>query len=473
MSGRAAKLLSLSAAVALAVGFWVYGSRRAATGSVMSAFNDPAAIEQQAAVVARHRDAQRVATAAPAPETAPSPAPIAANRPPAAIAPVPYWTDFRGPLRDGHYRERPIRTSWPAAGLTPVWKQPIGGGHASWVAAHGRAFTIEQRGREEVATAYDVATGREIWTSRWTATFSEHYGGVGPRATPTWSRGEVFILGATGELRALDAATGALRWRTNILDDAGATNLPWGMAASPLVVGDAVVVLPGGSQGRSVVAYDRRSGRRIWSALDDAASYASPMLVTLGGVEQILVFTATRLVGLSLDGARLLWEFAWPSQNGINPSQPLVIGDSRVFVSTDSQQGAALIELSQQNGVFSVREIWRTNRMKNQFTSSVHHDGFIYGLDDSILACLDASTGALKWKGGRYGFGELLLASGHLVLVTEQGELALIRANPDRLEEIVRFPVLDGPTWNHPAIADGLLLLRNITTMAAFDLRPQ
>jgi outer membrane protein assembly factor BamB len=449
----------------------------------MSAFNTPQAIDRQAADVARHRESQRAApppAAAAAPPSRPSapssatpadPAPKAALVEADAATPAPYWTDFRGPLRDGHYRERPIRTDWPATGLTPLWKQPVGGGHASWVVAHGRAFTVEQRGAEEVAAAYDVATGRELWTSAWTATFREHYGGVGPRATPTWSQGTVFALGAAGELRALDAVTGALRWRTNILTDAGASNLEWGMAASPLVVGETVVVVPGGGQGRSVAAYDRRSGRRVWSALDDRASYASPMLVTIAGVEHLLVFTATRLVGLSLDGARLLWEYAWPSQNGINPSQPLRIGESRIFVSTDSQQGAGLIEVSQEGGAFAVREVWRTNRMKNQFTSAVHHDGFIYGLDDGILACLDAATGALKWKGGRYGFGELLLASGHLVLVTEQGDLVLLRATPDRHDERARFAALDGPTWNHPAIADGLLLVRNIQTMAAFDLR--
>ena len=197
--------------------------------------------------------------------------------------PVPYWTDFRGPRRDGDYRERPILTNWPAEGFRPVWKQPVGGGHASFVVAGGRAFTIEQRGNDEVAAAYDVATGRELWTSTWPATFSEAYGGDGPRATPVWRDATLFVLGAAGELRALDAASGQLRWRTNILEDASASNIEYGVAASPLVVGETVVVLPGGSRGRSVVAYRRDSGKQVWSALDDDAAYSSPMLVTLGG----------------------------------------------------------------------------------------------------------------------------------------------------------------------------------------------
>ena len=122
------------------------------------------------------------------------------------------------------------------------------------------------------------------------------------------------------------------------------------------------------------------------------------------------------------------------------------------------------------DGQLTARELWRTNRMNNKFTSSVLHDGFIYGLDESILACIDASTGELKWKGGRYGYGQVMLASGHLIVLTEQGELALVRADPKAHQEITRFPAIEGKTWNHPAMSDGILLIRNIEEMAAFDL---
>jgi outer membrane protein assembly factor BamB len=158
------------------------------------------------------------------------------------------------------YREQPIVTQWPASGLKPIWKQPAGSGYASFVIARGRAFTIEQRGHEEVVAAYDVATGRELWTNTWAAEFRESLGGDGPRATPTWFDGRVYALGALGELRALDEATGKVLWRTNILSDAGAENLTWGMAAAPLVVGDGIVVLPGGAS-QSVVSYHRETGR--------------------------------------------------------------------------------------------------------------------------------------------------------------------------------------------------------------------
>jgi outer membrane protein assembly factor BamB len=363
--------------------------------------------------------------------------------------------------------------------LTPAWKQPVGGGYASFVAGRARAFTIEQRGAYEVVAAYDVMTGRELWAQQWPALFRETMGGDGPRATPTWFDDRVYALGATGELVCLEEATGRVIWRRNILADNGADNLYWGMSASPLIVDDTVVVHPGGSGGRSVVAYHRVTGARVWSAQDDRASYSSPMLVTIGGVRQLLVFSAVRLMGLTPDSGRLLWEYPWVTQPDVNASQPIVIGDNRVSVSTGYGKGAAVIELTRRPGgdgdatagPFDVREVWRNIRMKNQFTSSVLHDGHIYGLDENILACVDAATGELKWKGGRYGYGQILLASGHIIVLTETGELALVRATPERHEELVRFSAIDGKTWNHPAIVDGILLIRNLQEMAAFDLR--
>jgi outer membrane protein assembly factor BamB len=441
----------------------------------------------QAERIERHREAQRAetesaaprpavaeSTATAAPVAAPLPSPSeAAAKPeaPPSIDPAPYWTDFRGPRRDGTYEEVPVLTEWPAAGLTPLWKQPAGGGYASFVVARGRAFTIEQRGPQEVVAAYDVPTGRELWTNSWAAEFRESMGGDGPRATPTWSDGRVYALGASGELRALDDTSGKVIWRTNILDDSHARNLDWGMAAAPLVVDDTVIVLPGGANGQSIVGYNRLTGKRAWSALGDKQAYCSPMLVTLNGVRQLLIVSATRVIGVVPGDGKVLWEYSFPTFNGINAAQPLVIGDNRVFVSASYDAGAAMIELSGSGDHFSVREVWRNKRMKNRFSGSVLHGGVIYGLDEGILAAIDTETGELKWKGGRYGYGQVLLAGGNLIVLTEDGDLALVRAIPDRHEEITRFPVLEGKTWNVPALSGGYLLVRNLAEMAAFDLR--
>ena len=384
-----------------------------------------------------------------------------------------YWPDFRGPRRDGRYDEAPIRTDWPPDGLPRLWKQPIGLGYASFVVADGRAFTIEQRRQQEVVAAYEVETGREAWTHGWDAAFVESMGGDGPRATPTYHDGRIYALGALGELQCLDARSGALVWHRNILTDSDAPNLQWGMSAAPLVVDDKVIVLPGGAKGKSVVAYHKATGEPVWSSLDDPQTYTSPMIATIGGTRQILVVSASRAVALAVDDGHLLWEYPWVTSMAISVAQPLLLGNDRVFLSAGYGHGAAVLEVSRAGDRFTTRTVWENTRMKNKFTSSVLHQGYIYGLDEAILACVDATTGELKWKGGRYGYGQVMLAGDRLIVLSEDGDVALVKATPERHEQEASFPAIAGKTWNHPVIAGGRLLVRNLREMAAFDIAPR
>ncbi len=393
-------------------------------------------------------------------------APVA---PPPATA-IASWTDYRGPARDGVYRQRALAATWPAGGPRRLWRQPIGDGHGSFVAARGLAYTIEQRRDREVVSAYEIATGRERWTVSWGALFSEAMGGDGPRATPTLADGVLYALGAAGELRALRADSGREVWRTNILRDAGADNLQWGMSASPLIVDGKVIVQPGG-RGASMVAYGAATGRAVWKALDDQQAYVSPMLVTLAGRRQIVTITGARAIGVSPDDGSVLWSYPWETELRINIAQPIVIGPSRLFLSSGYGKGAAAIELAPDGDRLHATTLWTHTRMKNKLSSSVLLDGYVYGLDEGILACVEAATGRVAWKNGRYGHGQMLLAGDRLVITTETGELALVHATPERFEELARVPGIEGRTWNVPAIEDGILLVRNAREMAAFDLR--
>ena len=422
----------------------------------------------------RQLEAHRAALQTPAPAMAEAPptalaAPLKAESAATAYGST-YWADFLGPGRLGHYDQKPILTEWPAGGLAQVWKQPVGGGYASFTAANGVAFTIEQRRGNEVVAAYDQRTGRERWTHSWKARFEEMLGGPGPRATPVWDDGRVYALGAEGELRCLESATGKLIWNKNILADNGAANLRWGMSASPLVVDGKVIVTPGGRHGNSVVAYDKLTGHRVWGSQDDKAAYASPTVATVGGRRQLLVMTAKRAVGLTVDDGRLLWEYPWVTEQDINAAQPIAVAANRVYISSGYGHGAAVLELTPQGEGLQPRAAWANTRMKNKFNAPVLYEGHIYGLDEGILACIDVATGDLKWKGGRYGYGQVLLASGNLIVLTEEGDVALVRATPERFQEVSRFTALSGKTWNNPAISDGLLLVRNETEMAAFRI---
>lgn len=391
----------------------------------------------------------------------PAPPPTATPEPSTPQPLSAPWPGFYGALRDGTYREGPILTTWPAKGLAPLWKRPVGLGYGSMAIAQGLVFTLEQRREDEVAVAYDLKSGREVWSNRWKGFFQESMGGDGPRSTPAWDEGRVYFLGAEGEFRCIDATTGKTIWRKNLLEESGAPNLQWGMAASPLVVDDLVVV----ESGKGVTAYDKRSGEKAWNALEDAPSYTAPMVATLAGQRQLVIVLARRAVGLSLDG-KLIWEHPWVTEYDTNSALPIITDATHLILTAGYGHGSALLEV----GPGGVKELWASKSMKSKFNNAVLYQGIVYGMDEGILAAMDATTGQRRWKGGRYGYGQLLLAGDHLVILSETGEIALVKASPEKHEEVARFDAIEGKTWNVPAMAAGKLLVRNGAEMACYQL---
>ncbi|MCB1022602.1 MAG: PQQ-binding-like beta-propeller repeat protein [Bryobacterales bacterium] len=445
---------------------YVFGMRLelSGSGSPIVSFENP---EQHMAELEREREEQPPLPAAPEtvePSAQPNEAAAQPVEPEPAHVAAP-WPSYRGSERDGVIADVEIRTDWP---LEEAWRTKVGGGYASMIVAEGKLYTIEQRREQEVLAAYDLPTGREVWTHGWDAHFQEVMGGPGPRATPTYAEGRVFALGAKGNLRCLRASNGELLWKTNILADAGADNLEWGMAGAPLVVDGRVIVEPGGPEGKLAAAYDAETGRIVWQSLDGKGSYASPQMLTLGGQAQVLLLSADKLISADLKDGRALWSIEWPSPFDVNASQPIPLSDGELWVS--SGDGQARVAVSREGGAWTARKVWENNGMKNKFNPSVLYRGHVYGLDNGILAAYDVETGERDWKGGRYGFGQLLLADGHLIVLTETGELVLVKATPESHQELARYQALEGKTWNLPAYADGLLLVRNQTEMAAYRL---
>src|SRR5436190_52570 len=462
---KSQRSLHISLAVVLGVFLGLTGCNRKVDNDAQSI-----AVEQDRARQAA--DAASSPTPVPAASQQPSPGQTATTpttESAAAHATRNYWTSLRGPNRDGKYDEMAVLTSWPSQGLQLLWKEPVGVGYASISVAEERAYTIEQRRRQEVVAAYDVNTGRELWTQAWNAEYTDETGD-GPRTTPTWDDGWIYALGATGELRCLNAKTGAVRWGKNILTENQAENLQWAVASSPLIVDDKVIVLPGGPNGKSVVAYNKVTGAPVWKVQNDRQAYVSPMLVTLAGRRQILVVSSARVFGLAPEDGALLWSQTWDTDMGINASQPIVVDQNRFFISSGYGKGAALVEISGSGNSYQAKTVWTNINMKNKFNSSVLHEGHVYGLDEGILTCLEVSTGNRKWKGGRYGYGQVILASGHLIVLTEAGELVLVKASPNEFTEVAKFKALDGKTWNVPAIAGGRLFVRNAKEMAAYRI---
>jgi outer membrane protein assembly factor BamB len=378
---------------------------------------------------------------------------------------------YRGRARDGVVEGPPLARDWKTHPPRLVWRQPVGGGFGGFAIAGNLAVTLEQRRDQEVVVGYDTATGRERWLYGYAAHFRETQGN-GPRTTPTVAGGDVYSLGATGQLVCVEADTGRLRWSVETLADND--NLTWGMSGSPLVYDQLVIVAPGvqraSAAGRAVIAYERRTGREVWHAGAVRAGYSSPMLASLAGRRQVLVFDGDGLAGYDAEHGAALWRFPWATQLGVNAAQPVVLADDRVFISSGYNSGCALLHVGASGATENVALLWKNQALCARSASPTAYQGFLYGLDEGILTCLDAQSGKRKWKGGRYGHGQLLLSSGLLLVLTDSGELVLVKAAPEGHEELGRFPVLDGKTWNPPALAGGRVYVRNDREMACYDL---
>ncbi|MBI3860397.1 MAG: PQQ-like beta-propeller repeat protein [Planctomycetia bacterium] len=383
---------------------------------------------------------------------------------------------FRGSDRSGIVRGVRLSRDWSRTPPKLLWWHPIGMGWSSFAVRGDFCVTQEQWGEEEVVACYELRTGRARWVHRDTARFHEVTGGDGPRATPTIQGGRVFALGATGILNCLDGSNGRPIWSRNILADAKVKNRPFGMASSPLVLDGMVVVCPGG-KGRSLVAYEEATGKFLWGCGDSPAGYSSPVSTELAGARQILNFNADGLFAHDIHTGRLLWNFPWltpPEMNNVCQPIPLPTDSSagldRVFISSGYNKGSAVLGIKHDADGFHVESQWANKELKAKFSSCVIHDGFVYGLDERILTCLDLRTGTRRWKSGRYGYGQLVLVDDLLLIQADSGGIALVEASPDAHRELARFPALEHRTWNYPVVAGSLLLVRNDREAACYEL---
>ena len=331
-------------------------------------------------------------------------------------------------------------------------------------------MTQEQRGDEELVACYDLLTGRLLWSHADTARYFTTLAGEGPRATPAVSGNRVVTLGSTGILNCLDLDTGRGIWSRNIIADNSSRIPEWGVAGSPLVLNGLVIVNPGGKDGRSLVAYRLSDGAFVWGGGDDSASYSSPCAATINGVRQILIFNQHAIFGHAAADGKVLWQHPWdPHQPHV--ALPVVLDADRVFVSSGYGIGSELLKIARDSsGRFSAARLWKTNRLKSKFNNVVARNGYVYGLDDGILCCLDLATGGLKWKDGRYGHGQFLLVRDTLLITAENGDVVLVDPVPTERRELTKFRALDGKTWNPPALVGDLLLLRNDQEAACYKL---
>jgi len=397
---------------------------------------------------------------------------------------------FLGPTGSAAVDGTALDPDWEARPPRLLWRKPIGAGWGGFAVCGDHAVTLEQRGDEEVVSCRSVATGEPAWAVPVRARHETVLGGVGPRSTPTIRDGIVYTTGATGWLHAIEGASGQVRWKKNIVADLGidaaahAAAVTWGRAGSPLVTASLVIVpgggplLKAGPDGRpavSLVAYDRETGERRWTAGGEQISYITPESATVAGREVVLAVNESRVVGYDPADGRELWGFEWPghSNSDASCSQARVLPDGRIFISKGYGIGAAVFAAPPVVGdgrpVFAAG--WaQPGMLKTKFTNVAMHEGHAYGLSDGILECVRLEDGDRRWKKGRYGQGQVLRVGDLLVVQAESGEVVLVGCSPEKHVERARLAALDGQTWNNPAVAGDKLLVRNAEEAACYEL---
>jgi outer membrane protein assembly factor BamB len=379
------------------------------------------------------------------------------------------WSQWRGPNRDGTTSGKGIIQEWPGGGPPVLWRVTGGPGLSSLAATHDRVVTLIQQGDNEAVVCLDAGTGKSLWQHAYPSRFSVE--ALGPRSTPTIDADRVYTVGAMGDLYCLDLSSGQVCWHRDLKKEFNAPVPRWGFSFSPLVEGDLLLICPGGPEGNSVAALNKKTGDIVWKALDDPAGYSSPVMSDAQGVRQVLFLTGTALVGLDPENGKLLWRFPWAAPHEANVATPIVRGDY-VFISSGYNMGCAMLKVVKSGEGLAVEQVYRNKLMRNHFSSCVLLGDYLYGFDEGYLTCIPFREGKPRgWKERKFYRGNLLAAGELLIVLGYSGNLALVGPDLEAYREKGMVQLLEGRCWACPALAHGRLYLRDDRDIVCLDLR--
>jgi outer membrane protein assembly factor BamB len=377
------------------------------------------------------------------------------------------WPQYRGPAADGTAPDTGINKDWKTKAPKELWRIPLGdNGYAGPAIAGGKLFIIDHAGSKDVVRAVDIKTGKDAWSFPYEAPSQADYGNA--RSTPAVEGGKVYTLSRTGILNCLDAEKGAKVWTRNLRIDFKGVAGAWEYAASPIVDGGNLIVLPGGPNA-SVVALDKNTGKDVWQGGgSDKAGYSTPVVATIGGKKQYVVFTGVALIGVDAAKGALLWSFPWKTAHDVNAAMPVVMGDT-VLITSGYGHGCALVSVKGDKA----EKVWENTLLQAHFNSPVLNGGFIYGIGDpGKLICFDPKTGAPKWQQPGFEKGGVAVVDGVLIAISGgKGDVVMVKLNSEKYEELGRITPLGGQSWTMPVIADGKLYIRNTKELVCLELK--
>ncbi|MET0214267.1 MAG: PQQ-binding-like beta-propeller repeat protein [Vicinamibacterales bacterium] len=382
------------------------------------------------------------------------------------------WPQWRGPSRTGAAVGVTLPATWPDR-PKQIWKVQAGAGHASPIVASGRVFLFSRAGEQEAVSARDLGTGKEIWRAAYDATYQMNPAatahGKGPKSTPAFDRGRVFTFGIGGIVSAWQAQDGRLLWRRDFKKEFPTTSPDFGVAMSPVVAGDLVIVHAGGTSNGALLALDVASGAAKWSWKADGPAYASPVIAGFGGTPQIITQSQRHVVGISLADGRLLWEIPFATPYEQNSITPVIVNDLLIYSGLDKPTTAVKVSVAQ--GQWQIAPVWQNADLPMYMSTAVESGGYLYGLthrNRGQFFCVEAATGKTMWTTkGREGENAALVTAGELVMaMTTEGELVIFRANPKAFDPVKRYTLAESAVWAHPAPVSGGVVVKDVDTLA-------
>jgi outer membrane protein assembly factor BamB len=383
------------------------------------------------------------------------------------------WNQWRGPARTGVSATFKAPAAWPDR-PKQVWKVQAGIGHSSPVVAGNRAFLFSRVGEQEAVTAYDLASGRQVWRQAYDAPYQVNPAaaghGKGPKSTPLIHRGHIYTLGIAGTLSALDMADGRVLWRKDFKRDYPATSPEFGAAMSPVGDGAMVIAHVGGDKNGALTAFDAETGAVKWTWKGDGPAYASPIVTTLGGTRQVVTQTQSSVVALAVADGRVLWRIPFTTDYEQNIITPVTSGADTLIYAGLSKPTVA-IRVSQGGGKWTTTELWRNADIPMYMSSPVEIGGTLVGLTQrnrGQFFAVDTATGRMLWtSAGRQGDNAAIVAAGDLLIATTtEGQLVVFRRNAKAFDEVRRYTVAASPIWAHPALAGTGVVIKDAETLS-------